>query len=84
MTTKDEGTAFSNDNPLSPVPLEQRQKWITPAIIFGGLEFTIPVLMVGATLAASFSLGSVIWIVLLALLLFQWPGNAISGYIGVS
>ncbi|OHO28177.1 permease [Corynebacterium sp. HMSC034B08] len=82
MTTKDEGTAFSNDNPLSPVPLEQRQKWITPAIIFGGLEFTIPVLMVGATLAASFSLGSVIWIVLLALLLFQWPGNAISGYIG--
>lgn len=82
MTTKDSGTAFSNDNPLSPVPLEQRQNWTTPAVIFGGLEFTIPVLMVGATLAASFSLESVIWIVVLALLLIQWPGNAISGYVG--
>ena len=82
MSGKDAGTAFSNDNPLSPVPEDQRQKWITPAVIFGGLEFTIPVLMVGATLAASFSLGSVIWIVILALILIQWPGNAISGYVG--
>ncbi len=82
MTQKDATTAFSTDNPLDPVPLGKRQHWLTPAIIFGGLEFTIPVLMVGATLASSFSLGAVALIVILTMLLIQWPGNAVSGYVG--
>ena len=41
------------DEALASVPINERQHWISPAIIFGGLEFTIPVLMVGATLTAS-------------------------------
>ena len=29
------------DEPMTPVPLDQRQHWITPAVIFGGLEFCV-------------------------------------------
>ncbi|ALC91459.1 permease [Bacillus sp. FJAT-18017] len=70
------------DEALSPVPLSERQHWISPAVIFGGLEFTIPVLMVGAALIASFGLGELFWILAIALFVFQWIGNALSGYIG--
>ena len=78
-----ENNSFSKaDNPLESVPKSQRQHWSTPAVIFGGLEFTIPVLMVGASLAGSFKLIHVVWITLLAMVVFQWIGNTISGYIG--
>ncbi|AZU62356.1 purine-cytosine permease family protein [Neobacillus mesonae] len=72
----------SKDEALSAVPLNERQHWISPAIIFGGLEFTIPVLMVGASLMGSFGLGKLFWILVVALFVFQWTGNAIQGYIG--
>lgn len=70
------------DEALASVPINERQHWISPAIIFGGLEFTIPVLMVGATLTASFGLGKLFWILAAALFIFQWIGNALAGYIG--
>ncbi|MBN6888259.1 cytosine permease [Cytobacillus horneckiae] len=70
------------DEALVPVPLNERQHWITPAMIFGGLEFSIPVLMVGATLAASFGLGQVFLILIVAMLVVQWIGNALQGHIG--
>jgi cytosine permease len=70
------------DEALAAVPLSERQHWISPAIIFGGLEFTIPVLMVGASLTASFGLGKLFWILAIALFGFQWIGNAVAGYIG--
>ncbi len=50
-----------NDEALSAIPLEKRQHWLTPAMIFGWLEFTIPVLMVGATLVGAFGLSSIFW-----------------------
>ncbi|WP_239762285.1 cytosine permease [Mammaliicoccus sp. I-M35] len=78
-----ENNSFSkSDNPLESVPESQRQHWTTPAVIFGGLEFTIPVLMVGASLAGSFKLIHIVWITLLAMVVFQWIGNTINGYIG--
>jgi cytosine permease len=70
------------DEALAAVPLSERQHWISPAVIFGGLEFTIPVLMVGASLTASFGLGKLFWILAIALFGFQWIGNAVAGYIG--
>lgn len=70
------------DEALSAVPLDQRQHWLTPAMIFGGLEFTIPVLMVGATLAGSFGLSEIFWLLVIALFVFQWVGNSVQGYIG--
>ncbi|MGM0941920.1 MAG: purine-cytosine permease family protein [Bacillota bacterium] len=76
------GKAIEQDNALQAVPIDQRQHWMTPAMIFGGLEFTIPVLMVGATLAGSFGLGETFFILFVALFGIQWIGNALQGYIG--
>lgn len=70
------------DEALSAIPESERQHWITPCLIFGGLEFTIPVLMVGAMLTASFGMSKIFWILAIALFTFQWAGNAINGYIG--
>ncbi|WP_152642939.1 purine-cytosine permease family protein [Bacillus alveayuensis] len=78
----DKKSTMGKDEALSAVPLNERQHWLTPAIIFGGLEFTIPVLMVGASLAGGFSLTEILWIIIIAMVLFQWPGNFIQGYIG--
>ena len=35
------------DAALSAVPMENRQHWIVPTTIFAGLEFAVPVIMVG-------------------------------------
>ncbi|EGK12922.1 allantoin family permease [Desmospora sp. 8437] len=70
------------DEALAAIPENKRQHWLTPAMIFGGLEFTIPVLMVGATLAGSFGLSELFWVLLISLFVIQWIGNAISGYMG--
>ncbi len=71
-----------NDSPLSSVPASERNHWIVPASIFGGLEFSVPVIMVGATLAGSFSLLNVFWILVIGLVIIQWIGNTIQGYLG--
>lgn len=81
MKEKQEGIAVSDD-PLNAIPLSGRQSWITPAIIFGGLEFCIPVIMVGSTLIGSFGVGKVLLILLISFLGIQWAGNALNGYIG--
>ncbi|REB08572.1 permease [Sporosarcina sp. BI001-red] len=80
--TKAHNDILGQDNALAPVPENQRQHWLTPAVIFGGLEFTIPVLMVGASLTASFGMTKILFILIIALFGFQWAGNALQGYIG--
>lgn len=70
------------DEPLKPIPLDQRQHWFTPAMIFGGLEFCIPVLMIGSMMVASFDIITVAIIAILAMLLVTLPMNAIGGYVG--
>lgn len=70
------------DEPLKAVPLDQRQHWLTPATIFGGLEFCIPVLMVGSMLVSSFGIKKILPILFVAFICIQWAGNALSGYIG--
>lgn len=73
---------IDGDPALSPIPESGRQHWITPTMIFGGLEFSIPVLMVGAALAASFGLSKILLILFIALFGIQWIGNTLQGYIG--
>ncbi|MER2088396.1 MAG: cytosine permease [Sporosarcina sp.] len=73
---------MDQDQALLPIPESERQHWITPTMIFGGLEFTIPVLMVGAALTASFGLSKIFWLLIIALFGFQWIGNTLAGYIG--
>lgn len=69
------------DEAIDPVPLEQRGHWIGPASINAGLEFTIPVLTMGAVLASNFSLWTTFWILAIALGI-TWVGNAFNGYMG--
>nr|WP_223823570.1 cytosine permease [Rummeliibacillus sp. TYF-LIM-RU47] len=73
---------MDQDQALDSIPESQRQHWLTPAMIFGGLEFTIPVLMVGASLAAGFGLSSILVILIISLFGIQWIGNTLQGYIG--
>ncbi|MFB9859622.1 cytosine permease [Salinicoccus siamensis] len=82
MTENKNSHGMGNDNPIESVRMDKRQHWLTPAVIFGGLEFTIPVLMVGATLAGAFELTQIFWIIIATMVLIQWTGNAIQGYIG--
>ncbi|MFD2761147.1 purine-cytosine permease family protein [Lentibacillus juripiscarius] len=81
MSEKNAGN-IKKDEALQAIPDDKRQHWITPAMIFGGLEFTIPVLMVGATLAGSYGLSEIFFILIIALFGIQWIGNALQGYIG--
>src|SRR5699024_8437216 len=82
MSNNKEAKGMGRDNALESVLLIKRLDWTTTAVIFGGLEFTIPVLMVGATLAGAFGLTEIFWIVLFAMIVIQWVGNAIQGHIG--
>lgn len=72
----------SSQSPLQPVPSSKRTHWMVPATIFGGLEFSVPVIMVGATLVGSFSILETLAILLVGLVLIQWTGNAVQGYMG--
>lgn len=82
IVVKNGGVSSMDDNPLSAAPLDRRQHWIAPAMIFGGLESCVPVLMVGATLAASFSPKYILSILFVAFIGIQWAGSAINGYMG--
>lgn len=85
MGTKKENTGtnfMDQDQALQAIPESNRQHWITPTMIFGGLEFTIPVLMIGAALTASFGLSKILLILIIALFGFQWVGNTLQGYMG--
>lgn len=79
---KDGGQTTTVDDHLSPIPLDQREKWISPAVVFGGLEFSTSVMIVGATLVGTMGFKGMIPVILFTFLCITWPGNAISGYIG--
>lgn len=83
VTEKTSSEGFmGQDQALDSIPESARQHWLTPAMIFGGLEFTIPVLMVGSTLTGSFGLSKILFILLISLFGIQWVGNTLQGYIG--
>lgn len=82
MDNEKKEKAVVADEPMTPVPIDQRQNWITPAVIFGGLEFCVPILMIGATLIGAFGIKGMIPVVLFTFLILTWIGNTLSGYIG--
>lgn len=73
---------MDKDSATRRVPESERQHWIVPATIFGGLEFSVPVIMIGAVLAGAFGLSEILLILLVGLVLIQWLGNTLQGYIG--
>lgn len=82
MANSEEKKTAVADEPMTPVPVENRQSWITPAAIMAGCEFCVPVLMIGATLIGSFGLKGMIPVILFAFLVMTWVGNSLNGYIG--
>ena len=80
--SKKQAGFLGTDSALTTISKEERQHWIIPTMIFGGLEFCIPIIMIGSLLSADFSFWELITILLISLILIQWPGNAIQGYIG--
>ena len=77
MGKKKEEKAVIVDEPMTPVPLDQRQNWVTPAVIFGGLEFCVPILMIGATLIGAFGIKGMVPVVLFTFLILTWGGNTL-------
>ncbi|NJE61720.1 permease [Thermococcus sp. 21S7] len=69
------------DVAIDAVPLERRESWVSPAVVYAGVEFTLSVVMVGAGLVGSFSVAKVAMIVAVALLI-TWVGDSLNAYIG--
>ncbi|WP_461863234.1 cytosine permease [Thermococcus sp.] len=69
------------DVAIDAVSMERRESWISPAVVYAGVEFTLSVVMVGAGLVGSFSVAKVSMIVAVALLI-TWVGDALNAYIG--
>lgn len=69
------------DVAIDAVPLEHRESWISPAVVYAGVEFTLSVVMVGAGLVGSFSVAKIALIVAIALLI-TWIGDSLNAYIG--
>ena len=67
---------------LSPIPLDKRDHWMGPAIVFAGLEFSIPVLMGGGALIGAFGFKDMIPVVLFTFIFMTWIGNSIGCYMG--
>ena len=78
---ENETSVAAGDSAINSIAENNRSHWLVPALIFGGLEFAIPVMMAGATLVASFSFKIVFIVVLIAMAL-QWFINALQGYMG--
>lgn len=67
---------------LNAIPESERENWIGPAIVFAGLEFSIPVLMVGGSLIGSFGFKGMMPVILFTFLVITWIGNSIGCYMG--
>lgn len=72
----------TNDVPLNPVPLEKRESWVGPAVVYAGVEFSFAVVMAGAGLASGLSIKGIILATIVGLVVFIWLGDAINAYIG--
>lgn len=82
MSEKNKEKVKIVDEPLKAIPLDQRQHWLTPMMIFGGLEFCIPVLMVGSMLIGAFGMVELLPVLFVSFIVIQWAGNALNGYMG--
>lgn len=69
------------DNPLEMVPLDKRESWISPAVVYAGVEFCLAVIMTGALLAGSFNIVEISLILAIAFGI-TWVGDSVQAYIG--
>ena len=74
--------AEARDIALKPVPPEKKGSWVSPSIVYAGVEFSFAVVMTGAGLAAGFSIWEIVLITILSLGIITWIGDAINAYMG--
>lgn len=67
---------------VKPIPLDEREHWFGPAVVFAGLEFSIPVLMVGGSLIGTYGFKGMLAVALFTFLVITWIGNSIGCYMG--
>jgi len=79
---KNEEKFLAEDYAISPVPLDKRRHWLTPAMIYAGCEFCIPVIMAASGLMTDFSLSELFWLVIVGLVIITWLGDSITSYLG--
>ena len=83
MTNDNNTKEIAEENILTKaIPISDRQHWFGPALVFAGLEFSIPVLMVGGSLIGTFGFKGMLPVVLFTFLVITWIGNSISCYMG--
>ncbi|HHY03604.1 MAG TPA: permease, partial [Thermoanaerobacterales bacterium] len=70
------------DVPLNPIPLEKRESWIGPAIVYAGVQFSFAVVMAGSGLGLGLSIKGVILATIIGLVILSWLGDSINAYIG--
>ena len=67
---------------LEAIPLEKRVSWVSPAMVYVGCEFCIPVIMVGSGLIGSFTLYEMLFAIIIGLVIITWLGDGINSYLG--
>jgi len=67
--------ATEEDVMFKPIPLEKREHWLSPAMVFAGLEFSIAVLMVGGSLIGNFGFKGMLPVVLFNFIFINWIGK---------
>ncbi|MCF6097302.1 cytosine permease [Thermovorax subterraneus] len=78
----DEQNLFNEEAGLESIPPEKRVSWISPAVVYAGCEFCIPVMMIGSGLIANFSLKEFVLAVILGLVIITWLGDGLNCYLG--
>lgn len=81
---KKDSFELSNEAVIDEMPLDKRTSWLSPAVIYAGCEFCIPVIMVGSGLMSSYSMGELLLLVVVGLVIFTWLGDSLTSYLGAS
>ncbi|MGI6485388.1 MAG: purine-cytosine permease family protein [Tepidanaerobacteraceae bacterium] len=80
--SEQEKTIFDEEAGLDAIPLERRTSWVSPAMVYAGCEFCIPVIMVGSGLVAGLGFKQAIWAILLGLVVITWLGDGLNSWLG--
>jgi len=80
--SEQEKTIFDEEAGLDEIPLERRTTWVSPAMVYAGCEFCIPVIMIGSGLVAGLGFKQAIWAIILGLVVITWLGDGLNSWLG--
>ena len=80
--SEQEKTIFDEEAGLDAIPLERRTSWVSPAMVYAGCEFCIPVIMIGSGLVAGLGFKQAIWAIILGLVVITWLGDGLNSWLG--